>query len=82
MFNLRIGDISELNTWLPVAKLRPHVVLKLLFALVDAKFPFCNGSRTAHHLKERFRVSTEERDPETESHLPEDERDGKVPTLV
>ena len=40
LFSLRIGDVVDLNKWMPQARLRPHVVLKLLEALVDAKYPF------------------------------------------
>ena len=40
LFSLRIGDVVDLNKWLPQAKLRPHVVLKLLCALVDNKYQF------------------------------------------
>ena len=45
LFSLRIGDVVDLNKWLPQAKLRPYVVLKLLHALVDDKYPFpqCKG---------------------------------------
>ena len=39
-FSLRIGDVVDLNKLLPQARLRPHVVLKFLVALVDAKYPF------------------------------------------
>ena len=39
LFNLRIGDVVDLNEWLPTARLRPHVVLKLIFNLVDRKYP-------------------------------------------
>ena len=30
LFNLRIGNVTDLNKWLPAARLRPHVVLKLM----------------------------------------------------
>ena len=35
--NLRIGNVTDLNKWLPAARLRPHVVLKLMFNLIDSK---------------------------------------------
>ena len=54
LFSLRIGDVGDLNKWLPMARLRPHVVLQLLFTLVDARFPFCKGSKTAQQLKQQF----------------------------
>jgi hypothetical protein len=37
LFSLRIGDVVDLNKWLLQAKLRPHVVLKLMCSLVDNK---------------------------------------------
>ena len=40
LFSLRIGDVVDLNKWMPQARIRPHVVLKLLEALVDARYPF------------------------------------------
>ena len=75
LFSLRIGDVVDLNKWMPQARLRPHVVLKLLEALVDAKYPF-KESHTAQGLKQRFATLLAERYPDPESHLPEDERQG------
>ena len=54
LFSLRIGDVVDLNKWLPQAKLRPHVVLKLLFALVDNKYPFRRSNTDPISLKNRF----------------------------
>jgi len=82
LFSLRVGDVAELNKWLPMARLRPHVVLKLLFSLVDAHFPFCKGSRNAHQLKTRFAALVDERYPDAEKHLPENEREGYIPAAV
>jgi len=33
LFKLRIGNVADLSKWLPVAKLRPRVVLKLMFSM-------------------------------------------------
>ena len=82
LFSLRIGDVVDLNKWLPQAKLRPHVVLKLLFSLVDAKYPFKMSETTPERLKERFAELVARRYPEQEEHLPEDERDGTIPADV
>ena len=77
LFSLRIGDVGDLNKWLPMARLRPHVVLQLLFSLVDARFPFCKGSKSAQQLKMQFRQNVAARYPtdDDEIHLPEHERE-------
>ena len=84
LFSLRIGDVGDLNKWLPMARLRPHVVLQLLFTLVDSRFPFCKGSKTAQQLKQQFRANVALRYPtsDDEIHLPEHEREGKIPPEV
>ncbi len=82
LFSLRIGDVVDLNKWLPQAKLRPHVVLKLLCALVDNRYPFPRGGPDAETLKKHFATLLARRYPETESHLPEDEREGSIPEAV
>ena len=82
LFSLRIGDVVDLNKWLPQAKLRPHVVLKLLIAVVDNKYPFLRGRSYADELKRQFAQRVTERYPDTEAHLPESERDGTIPKEV
>ena len=82
LFSLRIGDVVDLNKWLPQAKLRPHVVLKLLCALVDNMYPFPRAINDPEGLKKQFATTLAQRYPETESHLPEDERDGSIPLVV
>ena len=79
IFSLRIGDITDLNKWLPQARLRPHVVLKLCCALLDAGYPF---KESAHSLREKFGRLVAQRYPETEAHLPEDERQGSIPPEI
>jgi hypothetical protein len=79
LFSLRIGNCDDFNTWIPQARLRPHVVLKLCLALIDAGYPF-KGS--AQELGAQFRRQVQERYPETEGHLPEDEREGRIPKAV
>jgi hypothetical protein len=81
-FNLRVGDIVDLNKWLPEARLRPHVVLKLLFFLIDAKHPAFGDSLSAQRLKRRVQKLVAERYPEQEGHLAEEERQGNVPPAV
>ena len=70
LFSLRVGDVAELNKWLPMARLRPHVVLQLLFALVDAGFVKLGSSRTVQQLKEKLEAQLFARYPEREAHLP------------
>ena len=82
LFSLRIGDIIDLNAWLPQAKLRPHAVLKLLCALVDNKYNFGRNAGDPASLKERFKTLLNERYPETEPEKPECERDGTIPEEV
>ena len=84
LFSLRIGEVGDLNKWLPMARLRPHVVLQLFFSLVDARFPFCKGSKTAQQLKLQFRKNVAARYPTArdEIHLPEHEREGKLPPAI
>jgi len=82
LFSLRIGDVVDLNKWLPQAKLRPHVVLKLLLALVDNHYPFPRARSNPDALKREFTKLVAEGYPETEAELPEDERDGCIPPEV
>ena len=54
LFSLRIGDVVDLNKWLPRAKLRSHVVLKLLCALVDSMYRFGPFLHDGVALKRKF----------------------------
>ena len=76
LFSLRVGDVAELHKFLPMARLRPHVVLQLLFALVDAGFVKLGSSRTVQQLKDKLQAQLAARYPEREAHLPESKRDG------
>ena len=77
LFNLRIGNVTDLSKWLPAARIRPHVVLKLMCNLIDRKYPLCTGSRVAQQIKEQIREQLEAKFPEKEAHLPEDQRQGQ-----
>jgi len=79
LFSLRIGNVEDLSKWLPQARLRPHVVLKLCIALLDVGYPFKGSAAT---LREQFRKQVAERYPDQESHLPESQRVGTIPPLV
>ena len=77
LFNLRIGNVTDLSKWLPAARIRPHVVMKLMCNLIDRKYPLCTGSRVAQQIKEQIREQLEAKFPEKEAHLPEDQRQGQ-----
>ena len=77
LFNLRIGNVTDLSKWLPAARIRPHVVLKLMCNLVDRKYPLCTGSRVAQQIGEQIREQLEAKFPEREAHLPENQRQGE-----
>ena len=79
LFNLRIGNVADLSKWLPAARLRPFVVLKLMFNLIDRKYPLCSGSRIAQKIKEQLQKQLEAKFPEREAHLPEEQRQGYIP---
>ena len=75
LFSLRIGDVVDLNKWLPQAKLRPHVVLKLMCSLVDNKYSLGSRHSGAGRLKTHFARLLEQRYPETEGSERERERE-------
>jgi hypothetical protein len=77
LFNLRIGNVTDLSKWLPAARIRPHVVLKLMCNVIDRKYHLCTGSRVAQQIKEQIREQLEAKFPEREAHLPEDQRQGQ-----
>ena len=58
------------------------MVLKLLFELVDRKYPLHHAERTILQLKERLRERLETMYPEEEAHLPEEQREGHIPKAV
>ena len=78
LFSLRVGDVTDLNTWLPMARLRLHVVLQLLFALVDSGFVKLSSSRIVQQLKEKLQAQLAARYPERE----EDKGEGRIPPAV
>ena len=58
------------------------MVLKLLFELVDRKYPLHHAERSILQLKERLRKRLEQMYPEAQAHLPEEEREGHIPKAV
>ena len=81
-WSLLFHHVADLKKWLPTAHLRPHVVLKLLFGLVDRKYPLQHAERNVLRLKERLRERLETMYPEADAHLPEESRQGHIPKAV
>ena len=82
LFSVNIGDVAELDEWLPVARLRPHVVLKLMFFLVDSHFGHGSNLHAGLKMKATLEKQLRERYPETEAHLQEEERQGVIPPAI
>jgi hypothetical protein len=83
-FNLRIGDVVELNKWLPQARLRPHVVLKLLCQLVDTNYAGCAIAENTMALKKKLKLNVEKLypEPDDQRNVPEEQREGFIPAAV
>lgn len=58
------------------------MVLKLLFGLVDRKYPLQHAERSVRRLKESLRERLEAMYPELDAHLPEERRQGHIPEAV
>ena len=71
-----------MQSWLPTAHLRPHVVLKLLFSLVDRKYPLQSGERKISELKDKLAERMKDMYPERHADLPEEKRPGHIPRAV
>ena len=78
IFSLRVGDVKDLNKWLPMARLRPHVVLQLMFALVDAGFVKVSTFCIVQQLKAKLQAQLAARYPEHEA----DTGEGRIPPAV
>ena len=50
--------------------------------MVDNNYPFPRAREDPQALKKQFAMTLARRYPETEKHLPEDERDGSIPPAV
>ena len=77
-----VRHVTNIEKWLPCARLRPHVVLKLIFDLVDRKYPMGQSQRRIQQLKEELQQRVERMYPDSEGHLPENERQGTIPPAV
>ena len=76
-FAARFRPSLDISKWLPAARLRPHVVLKLMLNLVKRKYPLRTvaGQRLAQQLAQQV----EAKFPELEGDVPEGERQGQKP---
>ena len=63
-------------------RVRPFVLVKLLCFLIDREHEAFQGKGSAQELKEKMRRAVEAEYPETESQLPEDQREGEVPSSL
>ena len=79
--HLRVGNI-DFSKKLRDLKVRPFVVLQLLYFLIDRGHPVFKGKGAAIELKERMRVSVTREYPETEDEKPLEERQGHVPESI
>ena len=82
LFSLRIGNVTDLEKWLPAARLRPHVVLKLLFNLVDRNYPFNGKDRNIQRIKQELQARLDSLFPEQEADISEEDRQGSIPPEV
>ena len=76
------SDLTDLNAWLPAARLRPHVVLKLLLHLLQKRHPIFGKEPDVEQISKQLARMVEARYPEQEGHLPEAERQGQIPGAV
>ena len=65
--------------FVPSTVLRAHVVMKLLFALLEGKRPVFEGRGDVASLRQCVQISVEAQRPDTESERPEEEREGVIP---
>lgn len=57
----------------------PHVVLQLIYHLVEQDHEVFRGEGASIELKAQMRAAVEREYPETDGHLPEEQRQGHVP---
>ena len=79
--HLKVGNI-DFSKKLRDLKVRPFVVLQLLFFLIDRGHPVFKGKGAAIELTERMRASVAREYPETEGEKPFEEREGHVPESI
>ena len=81
-FQLR-SHSNDVTTFFKQAKLRAHVVLKLLYLLIEREHTCFRGKGSVEQLRQRMREAVASRYPDgEESHLPESQRQGIIPPAV
>ena len=78
---LNIGGV-DFKRNLRQLHVRPYVLLLLLYYLIDQNHEVFRGKGTAQQLKAKMRSAVEKEYPETEEHLPWEERDGHLPASI
>ena len=63
-------------------RVRPCVLFKLLCFLIDRGHETFRDKGSPQELKERVRQTVEKEYPETQGHLPEEQREGEVPSSL
>ena len=76
--HMKIGFV-DFTKKLKQLYVRPHVVLLLLYFLIDNNHMVFRNKGTAEQLKERMRTAVQREYPETEGDKPEVERVGHIP---
>ena len=76
--HMKIGFV-DFTKKLKQLHVRPHVVLLLLYFLIDNNHMVFRNKGTAEQLKERMRTAVQREYPETEGDKPEVERVGHIP---
>ena len=75
---LKVGNV-DFTKKLKQLYIRPWMVLRLLYYLIEQNHQVFRGKGRAIELKERMRAAVEREYPETEGHLPEEQREGHIP---
>ena len=76
------GGKVDLSQYLKEVKLRSHVVLKLMLALVERHHPVFASQGDVTKIRLRLTNAMQERYPDTEAALPEEQRQGTIPPAV
>ena len=72
----------EMKSHLKHLRVRPWILLRLLSMLIDSRHEVFDGKGSAAQLKAKMYSRVHKEYPETESHVPEFERQGTIPASV
>ena len=79
--HLRVQGV-DMKKHLKLLHVRPHVLLHLLYALIQSKHEVFNGKGSAEKLKRRMQIAINREYPETEAHLPLEKRNSHLPACI